>query len=72
MENGLKHIRILAIALAILFATLAFASDVSRTTANNGNLIMEDVPEIPADIVDGLNRYQNMRSASFRAWTNDG
>ncbi len=72
MENRLKYIGILAIALAILFATVAFAADVSRTTANNGNLIMEDVPEIPADIVDGLNRYQNMRSASFRGWVNDG
>ena len=68
----MKYIGILAIAMAILFMTLAFAADVSKTTANNGNLIMEDVPEIPADIVAGLNRYQNVRSASFRAWTNDG
>jgi dipeptidyl aminopeptidase/acylaminoacyl peptidase len=33
---------------------------------------MEDVPEIPADIVDSLNRYQNVRSALFRAWSGDG
>ena len=39
MENRLKYIGILAIALAILFATVAFAADVSRSTANNGNLI---------------------------------
>jgi len=58
--------------LLLLCASVAIAADVSRTSANNGNLIMEDVPEIPADIVDGLNRYQNVRSASFRAWVDDG
>jgi len=68
----LKIFAVTGIALAILFATVASAADVSRTSANNGNLIMEDVPEIPADIVDGLNRYQNVRSASFRAWSDDG
>ena len=58
--------------LLLLCASVAFAADVSRSTANNGNLIMEDVPAIPADIVAGLNRYQNVRSASFRGWVNDG
>ncbi len=61
---------IICCTVAISFASYA-AADVSRTTANNGNLIMQDVPEIPADIVDSLNRYQNVRSASFRAWTKD-
>ena len=61
----------LASAAALLIASVAAAQPVSRT-ANNGNLIMEDVPEIPAEIVDSLNRYQNVRSASFRDWTADG
>ena len=56
----------------LLGASVAVAADVSRTVANNGNLIMEDVPEIPAEIIDSLNRYQNVRYASFRAWTEDG
>lgn len=47
-------------------------ADVDRRTANNGNLVMEDVPEIPAEIADSLNRYQNVRSATFRDWTPDG
>jgi dipeptidyl aminopeptidase/acylaminoacyl peptidase len=51
---------------------LPAAADAERRVANNGNLVMEDVPEIPADIVDSLNRYQNVRSALFRAWSGDG
>jgi dipeptidyl aminopeptidase/acylaminoacyl peptidase len=51
---------------------LPAAADAERRVANNGNLVMEGVPEIPADIVDSLNRYQNVRSALFRAWSGDG
>ena len=50
----------------------ASADEIERRVANNGNLVMEDVPEIPADIVAGLNRYQNVRSAAFRGWSADG
>ncbi len=59
-------------AAVLAMASAAFADDVVRTTANNGNLVMEDVPPIPARIVDDLNRYQNVRSAGFRGWTEDG
>ncbi|MDX1515535.1 MAG: prolyl oligopeptidase family serine peptidase [Woeseiaceae bacterium] len=58
--------------LALWFAAAAYASSVLRTEANNGNLVMEDVPPIPADIVEDLNRYQNVRSAEFLDWTADG
>ncbi|QFU77772.1 S9 family peptidase [Halioglobus maricola] len=44
---------------------------VAHSTANNGQLVMEDVPAIPAQIETDLRRYQNVRSASFRAWTPD-
>lgn len=64
--------RMLAITfLAVLIAPQAVA-DVERVTANNGNLVMEDVPAIPARIVDSLNRFQNVRSANFRDWAEDG
>ncbi|MDH3273995.1 MAG: alpha/beta fold hydrolase [Gammaproteobacteria bacterium] len=60
--------------LTALFFLLVLpaAADAERRVANNGNLVMEDVPEIPADIVDSLNQYQNVRSASFQAWSGDG
>jgi len=44
----------------------------TRRTANNGNVILENVPPVPEEIVAALNRYQNVRGASFRAWTRDG
>ncbi|MDJ0712316.1 MAG: alpha/beta fold hydrolase [Woeseiaceae bacterium] len=59
-------------ATALALAPASLADEVVRTTANNGNLVMEDVPAIPATIVDSLNRYQNVRSAGFAGWTRDG
>ncbi|NOX69072.1 MAG: prolyl oligopeptidase family serine peptidase [Gammaproteobacteria bacterium] len=59
-------------AAAAVFAFTATYAEVVTTTANNGNLVMEDVPAIPARIVESLNRYQNVRSAAFQEWTEDG
>ncbi len=61
-----------AAALLAVFAASAIAASVTRTEANNGNLVMEDVPEIPAEIVDSLNRYQNVRGANLQGWQEDG
>lgn len=60
---------ILPIALLIPFAAIA---DVERRTANNGNLVLEDVPEIPKEVELDLFRYQSVRAAAFRAWSADG
>lgn len=61
------------IGIALVVTTAAIAADlVQRTEANNGNLIMEDIPAIPDAIVDDLNRFQNVRSASFRDWAENG
>jgi dipeptidyl aminopeptidase/acylaminoacyl peptidase len=54
-----------------VFIPLAQA-EVVRREANNGNLVMEDIPEIPQAVVAELNRYQNVRSAGFQGWTEDG
>ena len=57
----------------IILATTAIAADlVQRREANNGNLIMEDIPAIPDEVVNDLNRFQNVRSASFRDWAENG
>ncbi len=55
-----------------LCAVVSVHAEVIKTTANNGNLVMENVPSIPTTLVDALNRYQNVRSAPFRAFTQDG
>ena len=57
--------------LMLLFASAAFA-DVERRTINDGNLVLEDVPEIPIDVVVDLMRFQNIRSARFRTFSADG
>ena len=62
----------LVVGLSALGASLVALADVTRTEANNGNLVMEDVPPIPQSIVADLNRYQNTRSAGFRGWDKEG
>ena len=59
-------------AFLLAFCSAAFSADVTRTTANGGNLVMEDIPEIPADVVAELARYQSARSAAFQDWAPDG
>ena len=43
-----------------------------RRTALDGNVVLEDAPEVPDRVVDALNRYQNVRSAGLIDWTADG
>ncbi len=50
----------------------ASAAEPDVRKANNGNVVLEDIPEIPRSVVDSLNRYQNIRGAYFDAWMKDG
>ncbi|MDF2177006.1 S9 family peptidase [Aliiglaciecola sp. CAU 1673] len=59
------------VSLLVLGVSLPLAA-VETRTANNGQLVMEDVPAIPQAIVDDLNRYQNVRSAPFRSFSHNG
>jgi len=59
-------------ALASAFIAPFANAELNTRTANNGNLVMQDVPKIPQQIVDDLNRYQNVRSAPFRGFTEAG
>jgi dipeptidyl aminopeptidase/acylaminoacyl peptidase len=47
-------------------------SPVTTRTLNNGQLILEDVPEIPASLVNRLQQYQEVRSAQFVDWVEGG
>ena len=64
----MKRNTFLVTGLVAFGLSFSVAADVVRTEANNGNLVMEDVPPIPQSIVADLNRYQNTRSAAFRGW----
>lgn len=61
-------------AICLLSAALAATAkpDVSERTVNNGNLILQDVPDIPGSLVQDLLRYQNVRTALFMDWSDDG
>ena len=55
----------------LLLAMNASNADVQRRTANDGQLVMEDIPPIPAELAQAVNRFQNIRSASFSGWSED-
>jgi len=67
-----KQNLILTSSLALLIFSAAVPAEVTITETNNGNLVMQDIPEIPDSIEASLNRYQNVRSGGFLDWTEDG
>jgi dipeptidyl aminopeptidase/acylaminoacyl peptidase len=58
--------------LLVFFALSLGAAEPKEWTANDGQLILRDVPDIPATLVKRMNQYQNVRSASFLDWTRKG
>ena len=64
--------KIVVLWILLVATVVAQAAEVVRTEANNGNLLMEDVPAVPQAVVSDLNRFQNVRSASVLDWTEDG
>lgn len=63
---------LLFIPLLVSISFNTFADEVQRREANNGNIILQDIPEVPQSVVDDLNRFQNIRGASLRGWLPDG
>jgi dipeptidyl aminopeptidase/acylaminoacyl peptidase len=45
---------------------------INKRKVNDGNVLLEGIPEIPGRLAERLNRYHNVRAASFEAWTADG
>jgi len=62
--------RFAALGPLLLVGSIAFA-EVETRTLNDGNLILEDIPEIPREVFLDLYRFQNVRAAAFRSWTAD-
>jgi len=59
--------------IALLLAPMpGMGAEISEWTTNDGQLILQEVPEIPSSLVRRLNQYQSVRSASFLDWTKDG
>ncbi len=66
-----KLIRILLWGLLLQGLAAAASAAVPRKTANDGQLVMQGIPPIPDSLTQALNRYQNIRAASFAAWSGD-
>lgn len=66
------HVLLPAIALALACALPASARAAQVERKHEGNRVTENVPAIPAELVERLNRYQNTRGAGVRGWTADG
>lgn len=65
------HATCIAAALALACALPAFAQDAVERR-HEGNRVTENVPAIPGELVERLNRYQNTRGAGVNGWTKDG
>ena len=66
--------RLIVVCFAFALASLTVAAanaEVKERMANNGNVVLSGIPEIPPEIGRRLNRYQNVRGAAFRGWTRD-
>ncbi|MBA4226371.1 MAG: S9 family peptidase [Hyphomonas sp.] len=52
--------------------TAASAAPIAAERVTRGNLVLESIPEIPAEISERLSAYENVRSHAFLDWTGDG
>ncbi len=65
-------LRLTAASLAAFAAAAsAFAQDAPERVTM-GNLVMENIPEIPSEVREDIRRYQNARSASFADFAPQG
>ncbi|OHE81597.1 MAG: hypothetical protein A2X76_11525, partial [Lysobacterales bacterium GWF1_69_6] len=55
-----------------LMAPPALAETPAVARVEVGNRVSENLPEVPAELIERLDRYQNTRGASFAGWLEDG
>lgn len=63
---------IVSAALAALAAPLFAQAPEIVPTRRVGSATLQNVPEIPADVREAVQRYQNSRAALFQGWLPDG
>jgi len=64
-------LKLLTATVFLLLTISASAAEVQRRTANDGQLVMEDIPAIPPTLGHTIARYQNIRSARISGWSED-
>jgi dipeptidyl aminopeptidase/acylaminoacyl peptidase len=65
----MKRLALFSFSLFFVFLVGAFGQEVDRREI--GNLVIEDIPEIPEQLSNRLEQYQNTRSAGFAGWAAD-
>jgi dipeptidyl aminopeptidase/acylaminoacyl peptidase len=70
MRKALLVLIVLASAAAATAATAATAAEPARVEV--GNRVSENLPDIPPELVESLNQYQNTRGAAFQGWLDEG
>jgi dipeptidyl aminopeptidase/acylaminoacyl peptidase len=68
MRSPWKHLVLAGLAAAPSAAFGAATSAVREV----GQLVFDGVPEIPAEVAERMNQYQNVRPSAFRSWARDG
>jgi dipeptidyl aminopeptidase/acylaminoacyl peptidase len=58
--------------ISLILLGLAWSAAGAVERVERGNLMLEGVPEIPAEVTERLNQYQNTRSGGFASWLHDG
>ena len=58
--------------MVLVVLGLAWCGAGALERVERGSLVLEGVPEIPAEITARLEQYQNTRSANFGSWLHDG
>lgn len=66
---GMFRFRLFLSGLALL-GSLPLSASAERIV--QGDLVLDGIPEIPADLIARLDPYLNTRAASFGGWRNDG
>ena len=60
----MKKLNLVLLILLILFVNLSYSQD----RREEGNMVLEDVPEVPDAIKERIQQYQNTRSATLVDW----
>ncbi|MDX1644878.1 MAG: S9 family peptidase, partial [Thermoanaerobaculia bacterium] len=60
------------VSVFVLALSPPLPAEESVRRVNDGNVVLDGVPEIPERIGEELNRYQNVRGASFQDWAVEG
>ena len=68
MTDRVKNVLVLALLVSLVQVTVA---DVQQRSAVNGQLILQDIPEIPEELAQSLARYHDTRFTGFLGWTQD-